>query len=89
MSSGGGRKTILSWVEGCRLMEKQFKDRLCELENGERPKQKNKNLRKRDRSFITVRNKHKKMKYSHDEKENDKIFFARCKALMQISREDY
>jgi len=89
IAASGGKKTIFTWVEGCRLMEKQFKDRLSELEKGESPKKKNKNLRKRDRSFLTARNKHKRRKYSSNEDKNDQLFFDRCKENMKLSRESY
>jgi hypothetical protein len=52
-------------------------------------RKKSSNKRKRDRSFITARNKHKKMKYSSDERTNDKKYLERCKYLVRLSRADF
>ena len=42
--------------------------------------------RKRDRSFLTTRNKHKKMKYSKNESESDRIYLEKCEHLVRISK---
>lgn len=60
IASRGGKKSLTTWIEGCRLIEKQFHDREANLKTGATTKKKNKKLRKRDRAFVTARNKHKK-----------------------------
>ena len=47
------------------------------------------NKRKRDRSFLTARNKYKRMKYSSNKAENDKKYFERCKHLVRLSKADF
>ena len=59
-------------------------------DNKKKPRRKpNRNKRKRDRAFITARNKHKRMKYSSNEATNDKKYLERCKHLVRISRADF
>ena len=52
-------------------------------------RQPNKNKRLRDTSFLTARNKHKQMKYSPIEAENDRKYFERCKHLVRLARADF
>ena len=52
-------------------------------------RKKSKKKRQRDKSFITARNKYKKMKYSKIESENDRLFLEKCKELVRISRTDF
>ena len=55
---------------------------------GKLPKS-SKNSLKCGRAFKTARNKHKKMKYSTDEAENDRIYLERCKELVRIGRTEF
>jgi hypothetical protein len=68
------------------ILASKFNERECEIENGA-PIQKHLNLRKRDRSFVTARNRHKRMKYSDTENLNDQIYFGKCQELVRISKE--
>ena len=52
------------------ILASKFNKREGEIANGA-PIQKHLNLRKRDRSFVTARNRRKRMKYSDTEDLND------------------
>ena len=70
-------------------MEKRF-DGKMKSDSKNLPRRKtNKNKRKRDRAFLTARNKHKKMKYSSNEEENDRKYLERCKHLVRLSKADF
>jgi len=84
-----GKKSLLSFCEGCQAIEKRF-DGKMKSDSKNLPRRKtNKNKRKRDRAFLTARNKHKKMKYSSNEEENDRKYLERCKHLVRLSKADF
>ena len=82
------KKTTETWIQGTRFLEKQANLRKKSLKRGHSPKQKQPKLLARDQGFITARNRHKRMKYSKIEKENDRLYLERCKTLMKLSKFD-
>lgn len=83
------KKTLRSYATGCRDLERRFNGKM-ESDRRKIPRRpKGRKKRQRDKSFITARNKYKKMKYSKNEAGNDRLFLEKCKQLVRFARADF
>ena len=78
-------KSLHTSFGGPKKKDNSFDGRISADKKGIAKRKQGKDKRKRDISFLTARNKHKRMKYSNDEAQNDRLFLERCKHLVRIA----